>query len=414
VKTCTSRFVILFLLITIFFRTLRAQQRIADTIFYNGQWQICEQPIASFYRVGELVVDSFWYYRGAVKDYTITDTLLMEGEYDKDGFRQGNFRFYYSNGELYLLSRYERDLPKGIWQWWYASGKEKAQINFNGDFENFQFLTYKDDADNTLLVNGTGSFVWNANPFAFGIRYRVQGAFEQGKRSGKWIFSNLDGRDRSVDFTEVYGKAGELKNIQPSGSFRGVLTAYPFSFITPRLKVMENISFDPIFRRAGDSLAVLALYSYLMDKRSLRLRVKQSAFDSASQEMVKTLDSYRGKFNYINQDLDGKIEFRLGAKGVLEDISITGVVDSTSQKFMGFLMEKFTNIDMPGTSEVAIESYHTIYFYTINIKDYFPASMRGYVDKDFFITTIPKNQMIALMNAQKKNIKKYIRKLLMF
>ena len=108
----------------------------------------------------------------------------------------------------------------------------------------------------------------------------------------------------------------------------------------------------------------------------------------------------------------GKIEFRLGEKGVLEDISITGLIDSNSRKFMNFLMGKFTNIDMPGIDGVALESYHTIYFYTIDIKDYFPAAMRNYVDKDFFIAAIPKSQMIELMNAQKKNIRKYIRKLL--
>ena len=401
---------VFYLLCMTCFRTAQGQQRITDTVFYNRQWQICEEPIASFYRVGELVVDSFWYYRGTVRDYTITDTLVMEGQYDNEGYRHGTFMFYYPNGKRYLIARYEHDLPKGIWQWWHANGKEKAQINFDGDFQNFQFLTYKTDNDSTLLANGTGTFVWDANPFVFGVRFRVKGAFENGKRAGKWRFTNLNGRDESVDFTEIY-KDGKLKSVQRSGGV-GDNMAYPFYFITTRLKVMEDMAFDPIFKRAGDSLAILALYSYLMDKQSLKLRVKQSVFDSALNEMVRTLDSYKGKFNYEAQEMDGKIEFRLGEKGVLEDISITGLIDRNSRKFMNFVMGKFTNIDMPGIDGVALESYHTIYFYTIDIKDYFPAAMRNYVDKDFFIAAIPKSQMIELMNAQKKNIRKYIRKLL--
>jgi antitoxin component YwqK of YwqJK toxin-antitoxin module len=403
------------LFVTIPCKEASAQERIADTVFYNKQWQICEEPIASYYRVGELVIDSFWYYRGIVKDYTVTDSLIMEGEYDRYGYRQGSFKFYYANGQPHLLARYEKDKPQGLWQWWYKDGKEKAQIKFSGDMDNFQFVLYKDEMGMSVLENGTGSFEWDANPFAIGVTYHVTGTFEESRRSGRWVFSSLDVKDRSNDFIEIYGKGGKLKKVERSGGSGTSLTmTYPFSFITPRLKLMENMAYDPLFRRAGDSLASLALYSYLMDKKSLKLKVKQSVFDSAFLEMVQTLDSYKGKFKYMHQDINGKIEFRLGEKGVLEDIDITGTIDSASRKFMVFLMEKFTNIDMPGTADVALESYHTIYFYTVDIKDYFPAEMRNYVDRDFFITALPKAQMVALMNAQKKTIKRYIRKLLYY
>jgi antitoxin component YwqK of YwqJK toxin-antitoxin module len=408
-------FYLLMLFATLACKETSAQERIADTVFYNKQWQICEEPIASYYRVGELVIDSFWYYRGVVKDYTVSDSLIMEGEYDRYGYRQGSFKFYYANGQLYLLARYEKDKPQGLWQWWYKDGKEKAQIKFSGDMDNFQFLLYKNEMGMSVLENGTGSFEWDANPFAIGVNYHVRGTFEESRRSGRWIFSSLDVKDRSNDFIEAYGKGGKLKKVERSGMYGTSLTmTYPFSFITPRLKLMENMAYDPLFRRAGDSLAGLALYSYLMDKTSLKLKVKQSIFDSAFLEMVQTLDSYKGKFKYMHQDINGKIEFRLGEKGILEDIEITGTIDSASRKFMVFLMEKFMNIDMPGTADVALESYHTIYFYTVDIKDYFPAEMRNYVDRDFFITALPKDQMVTLMNAQKKTIRKYIRKLLYY
>ena len=404
------------LLILTSFKEVAAQQYVTDTIFYNKNWQICEAPIASYYRVGEFVVDSFWYYRGPVKDYSITDSLIMEGEYNNEGYKQGPFKFYYNNGQVYATGYFNHDKPDGLWHWWYPDGAKRAMIRFNGDEQDFKFELYKNESGDSLLKNGEGSFDWETNPFSVRADYYVHGGFHDGRRSGKWEFlRSQKGVSNALDFTEVYNKEGKLKRVNQSGGsasvYAGQLTQ-KFSFIPERLKAMEDMDYDPLFRRGGDSMAAFALLSYLIDKQSLKLKVKQSTFDSAFLEMVKTLDSYRGKFNYRHQDIDGKIKFRLGEKGILEDISITGKIDSASRKFMFFLMEKFTNIDMPGTAEIAIESYHTIYFYSIEIKDYFPASLRDSVDRDFFITATPKEQMIALLNAQKKTIRKYIRRLL--
>ncbi len=61
----------------------KAQQKITDTVYFNNNWQICEQPIANYYRTGTLVIkDNVCYYWGHIKDFTIDNRLLMDGEYD--------------------------------------------------------------------------------------------------------------------------------------------------------------------------------------------------------------------------------------------------------------------------------------------------------------------------------------------
>lgn len=64
---------------------------------------------------------------------------------------------------------------------------------------------------------------------------------------------------------------------------------------------------------------------------------------------------------------------------------------------------------MPGAGSVAIEGYHTIFLYSINLKEFMPASMKDLVNNDLFFSTLPKDKFMSLMRASKKKLKKYIR-----
>jgi hypothetical protein len=64
---------------------ISSAQIITDTIFFNSAWQICEQPMASYYRIGTLHTDSNWHYSGDFKDYNLDNQLLFEGHYDSSG-----------------------------------------------------------------------------------------------------------------------------------------------------------------------------------------------------------------------------------------------------------------------------------------------------------------------------------------
>ena len=73
-------------------------------------------------------------------------------------------------------------------------------------------------------------------------------------------------------------------------------------------------------------------------------------------------------------------------------------------------MSKFKNIEMPGDSFVVIEGYHMIYFYSLDIREALPLSIRNYAPKrDMFFSMVPKDKYMIWLNANKKKIKKYIR-----
>ena len=72
-------------------------------------------------------------------------------------------------------------------------------------------------------------------------------------------------------------------------------------------------------------------------------------------------------------------------------------------------MKKFKNIDMPGTEAIAVEEYHKIYFYTINMGRFMPGGLKAYAKQEIFFAPIKREQFLSILNAKKKQIKKYLR-----
>ena len=67
---------------------------------------------------------------------------------------------------------------------------------------------------------------------------------------------------------------------------------------------------------------------------------------------------------------------------------------------------------MPGTKTIAIEGYHAIYVYDIDVSGYYPEGLRGGVDKELFFSPDTKKKMQAMLDANRKNFKKYFRKMM--
>ena len=389
-----------------------AQHTITDTIYYDQSWRICEEPIASYYRAGTLaVMNSIWYFTGKVRDYTAGNLLMMEGEY-ADSLKNGLFKFYYPDGKLMASGNYKDGLMSGTWYWYYSSGNEKAQIYFNPDNPDFKFVSFKDERGQSLMENGTGDFTWPVNVFETRIFFEVKGSFNNGRRSGKWQFEQ-PGESNMFNFTETYDKEGNIKRSIYDNS-KGVrpLEPFEFNFSPGRFQTMENIAYNNYFRRNGDSLAGKALLNYLANHKPTEIRVKNKNFDSAYVFMLQSLYGTIGRFDYTSKDIDADIEFKLGPNGFPEDVSVTGTgLNANERKFLLFLMPKFTNIEMPGTSTIAVEGYHHIYMYNIDVSVYFPAKLHMAFEMELFFRNIPKKQMLAALNENKKDLRKFLRKI---
>ena len=58
---------------------------------------------------------------------------------------------------------------------------------------------------------------------------------------------------------------------------------------------------------------------------------------------------------------------------------------------------------------IGYEQFHTIYFFSIDMKPYVPAALRQYTGKELFFTMLPKDKYIIWLDANKKKIKNAIR-----
>lgn len=402
------------LLFFIFFFCNSKGQKITDTIFYNNRWEICEKPMAAFYRIGTLAIDSFWFYTGRIYDFNMKDTLLMEGEYTEDGYKDGEFKFYYSDGSLMLEAYYNRNQITGIWKWYYLDNGLQAVIDFTEGLNNFKFLFYRTPFGDTSLSNGSGSFEWYTNPIPTTGTYLVKGKFLNGKRSGDWQYNWIDSYGKpKLSFTEKYDDNGNYKKTITTPTYlfntpKSIFIGYQFNPV--KIQITENMKYDNLFRKIDPENSDLALRNFLLNGGRSEIIVTGKNFEEALVFILKSLEKIRGKIEYQQKEVNATIRFKIGDYGFPEDISIKGDgLTEAEQKFLIFYLSKFKEIEMPVVENVAFEGYHNIHLFSLNMKEYVPALIRDQVNNDLFFTTLTKDQFSTILRSKKKEIKKYIR-----
>jgi hypothetical protein len=143
----------------------------------------------------------------------------------------------------------------------------------------------------------------------------------------------------------------------------------------------------------------------LFNRKNSEIIVKNKKFEDALVFIIKSLEQNDKQLDYKSKVINGKIKFKLGENGYPEDITVTGEgLTEKEKEFLTFYMSKFKNIEMPAVESVAFESYHTINFYSIDMKDYVPVSIRNEVGAELFFSTLPKDAFIAILETHKKQI----------
>lgn len=389
-------------------------QKITDTIFFNKNWEICEKELAVYYRIGTLTVDSFWYYTGPNKDYNLNHQLMMDIVYTEEGYKQGPFSYYYSNGQIQIKGQFHLNEPTGNWTWYYPDGKERAIINFDAGIDNYQFIKYVNEKGETKLENGNGDFEWRftlKNEPAFG--YQMNGHYKNGKRDGSWKFYNIKS-DNSLNLAlvEKYDEGMYKKTLLQLNRYAETShnQVKNYEFMPRKIWTTEHIRYDNFFRKNGNENSDLAVIRYLFNRKNSEIIVKNKKFEDALLFIIKSLERSSNQLDYRTKAINGRIKFRLGENGYPEDVTVTG--DGLTQKekeFLIFYVSKFKEIEMPTVESVAFESYHTINFYSIEMKDYVPVSIRDEVGTELFFSTLTKDAFVALLETNKKQIKKFVR-----
>ena len=411
-------------IILLFFSLVAAStgsaQKLTDTIFYNEEWKICERPIAEYYRLGTLAIDSFWFFTGPIEDYTMDGRLMMKGNYTPDGYKTGPFEFYYPDGHLQLKGSYSHDKMRGIWSYYYPDGKLKAEVYLPEDQNLFTMLKFVNKEGKTTLENGKGEFEWWDNEpdreedGILNYHYYVQGEYNDTLRTGTWKYyrnSNFSSSP-TLTFKEFYenGRVQKIKRVDYYNE-RVESTHINFRFQPLKIDNTEKILYDeflsnPVFSKQRDSTFI----SYLVSGASPGITVKEKEFGKAFESMLTTLDKYRRRVDYADKDISGEIEFKLTERGTPEDISVTGNITEKEKRFIRYLVGKFQGVETPMLdSTIGVEGYHKIYFFTFKTSFIVPAAYQEYVPKmDFIFSILPKEKFLAFAKTLKPQIRKLL------
>lgn len=176
-----------------------------DTIYFDEDWSICEQPIAEYYRVCNLNTDSIFFYKGEVKDYYKDGKLAVSGDYGETGTKNGEFIFYNEKGNITRKGNYLNNNMMGDWYFYDSLGNLKAQF-FCKTALDFTPILLIDNNNDTILKNGNGSFsINNVSDYPyilskFGLI--VKGTIHNNVKNGEFKYYSYS--KKQLLFTEKY------------------------------------------------------------------------------------------------------------------------------------------------------------------------------------------------------------------
>ena len=318
-----------------------------------------------------------------------------------------------------LSGKFWQGLMLGDWEWWYSNDSLKAIINFDGPSDDFVVTKFKLPDGKLMLNNGTGDFEWYTDQYNTGITVlKVYGSFEERKRAGNWKFFNIYNGEEFLRFTEKYDKEGNFKKATISSNyFEPPKNRFiDYIFIPPKLWITERMLYDNYFNRGDvDSSGYVAVLNYLLNRKASEIIAKDYNVEKALLEIIHSLEQSRRRLEYQTKEIDGKIAFKLGEKGVPEDITITGRgITDKEKEFIHFLVSKFSRLEMESINSVSIKTHYTINLYSVNMKEFVPASVRDEVNNELFFSTLPKEKFLILLNSMKKKLKRNIREKIQF
>jgi TonB family protein len=184
---------------------LNAQEKI--TLYYNSNWEITKKEKASYFREAEFDLNNFKL-DGAVMDFNLNRTPLMKGNYSSDR-KNGDFTFYYENGNIKSKGKYESDHRVGYWEYYYRDNKLKQKVLLPQitPKKEISVVEYFDKDGNQLIKNGTGIWIQdsiNGGSLDQSSLCKLSGQFKDSLMTGEWKLTRLS--DKKFIHSERFRK----------------------------------------------------------------------------------------------------------------------------------------------------------------------------------------------------------------
>lgn len=389
----------------------------SDTIYFNKYWDISEPYIASYYRVCTLNREKEIFYKGPIKEYTVTDSVVMIGNYNDRGLKDGDFKFYYPNGKIEKEGLFSADEMKGVWSYYKEDGSLYFQMKCLDNYHSIPILIIDLKGD-TILKNSDGSFKINTlhYPKVFPnsrTPYVIDGTCSNGMLNGTWNYYLFDPPDdKLLSFSEEYennqfkkafqyslleGKEkvkqpGQLVNTVPKkliaqdlfeaewifgvGKDNRSLPDYLLYHNTPLIAAGAT-SFN-------DNLNVFAkVFNHVLTSRVLHLDNKDYSTSNISTD--KTIDGNRLKIKSIKEptivlkkdtaaDADFirglriQMQFSITEAGFLSDVEASGNIDRDDLLKLVYYFSRISGVQQPEKKEDVKEVH--LFLYTKRSIDY--------------------------------------------
>lgn len=168
--------------------------------FYSAEYLLTPPGCAAIRR--HVRLDSAGRFFGYVRDYRLSNNLLLlQGAY-RAGQLEGQLEQYHPTGELAARGQYRQGQQVGDWAYWYPSGKPRQVLSFrNGLYPLVQ--KFWDEDGQQLVAEGNGT--WHRDEDGLRLSGKVVG----GIPDGRWLLRRLD--DKSIVARENYAK-GRFRN----------------------------------------------------------------------------------------------------------------------------------------------------------------------------------------------------------
>jgi len=228
---------------------LNAQEK--ATLYYNSIWEITRKEKATFFREAEFDINNFKL-DGTVMDFSIKGTPLMKGKYISDR-KDGDFTFYYENGNVKSKGKYENDHRVGYWEYYYNDNKLKQKVLFPqiAIKKEISVVEYYDKDGNQVIKNGSGIWIQdsiNGGSLDQTSLCKLSGQFKDSLMAGEWKLTRLS--DKKLIHTERFrkGKFIEATVYEPMFDSYGTTTFEMLDKFPDenslRLKKIEDFKLD--------------------------------------------------------------------------------------------------------------------------------------------------------------------------
>ncbi|WBO84022.1 toxin-antitoxin system YwqK family antitoxin [Hymenobacter yonginensis] len=163
--------------------------------YYSDEYVLTPPGCATIRR--HVRLDSAGRFQGFVRDYRLTNNvLLVQGAY-RAGRKEGLFEIYHPNGELATRGRYLQGREVGDWAYWYPTGRPRQILSFR-DGRAPLIQQFWDETGTQLVKDGNGT--WYRNELGLNL----SGAVLQGAPDGRWVLRRL--ANDAVVVREIFRK----------------------------------------------------------------------------------------------------------------------------------------------------------------------------------------------------------------